>query len=94
MQGIGWEAGRWSQSKFALPHVVFPVYVSISFIVSCAASELSEKKTCCFFKKGNLYVVLILHMIAVWLMQTAIVAMVDEFSGSPRSKKTLKINVA
>lgn len=32
MQGIGWEAG-WSQSKFALPHVVFPVYVSISFIV-------------------------------------------------------------
>lgn len=72
-----------------MPHVVFPVYGSISFIVSCAASELSEKKKhVAFKKKGKLYVVLILHMIAVWLMQTAIVAMVDEFSGSPTSKKT------
>lgn len=51
MQGIGWEAGRWSKNKFALPHVVFPVYVSISFIVSCAASELSEKKNMLLLKK-------------------------------------------
>lgn len=30
---------------------MFPVYVSISFIVSCAASELSEKKKHVAFKK-------------------------------------------